>query len=147
MSLLDGLSNITSLKWKLIAGGAGLALVGVSLALGSEMIENRHLTKLNTNLGARINDPETGYVRQIAQAQTNAANLQGQIDTQNRAIQTLSDNASTALAESSRKVAAAQVQTRKAEAQVAVLLSRKPQGATLDERIRDVDARVLETLK
>lgn len=144
MSLLD---TVTGWKWKAAGIGAVVILAVASFFLFQAQMQNRSLTKLNTQLDARINNPATGYVAQLAQANTNVATLKTAVERQNVTIRT---NAATA----DRKLAALNVALAGAErrnvglrADAARILATPPKGNTLEQRVLDIDKRVLETLE
>ena len=144
MSILD---TVTGWKWKAVGIGAGVVLAIAAFFLFQAQMENRSLTKLNNQLDARINNPATGYVAQLAQANTNVATLKTAVERQNVTIRT---NAATA----DRKLAALNVALAGAErrnvglrADAARILATPPKGNTLEQRVLDIDKRVLETLE
>lgn len=147
MSIIDKVTSVTGWKWKAGAIAATASLIAVSGFLVYAQIENSHLAKVNAALDARINDPKTGLLVAVAQCRSNTETAIGAVEQQNRILTEQSTRDTAALAEATRQLAIAQAESKKARAQVAVLLSRKPQGATLDAQVRDVDARLLETLK
>jgi hypothetical protein len=135
-----------TLKWKIsaIAGCALMLAAGVALLLG--YAENRHLQKVTRNQDALINAPGTGYVARLAQSETNTVQLKTAIETQRKQFEAKAAADAAVLSETARRLAAAQVLTRRAQAGAAKILATPPQGDTLDARIRDVDARLLETM-
>jgi hypothetical protein len=144
VSIID---TLTGLKWKLAAGAGIVSILIISGFLAYAQIENRHLAAVNGQLDSRINDPKTGLLVTVAQCHTNAATAVGAVKQQNTALVEQSKKDQAALTETTRLLAIAQAQTKKAEAQAAVLLATKPRGATLEARVKDVDARLLETMK
>lgn len=147
MSIIDTVTSITGWKWKLGAVAATASLIAVSGLLAYAQIRNYHLVAVNAELDSRINDPATGLLVTVAQCRTNAATAIGAVEQQNAALETQAAESKRALASTTAQLATAQRATRAAENSVAVLLSRPPAGDTLEDRIRDVDARLLETLK
>lgn len=141
------LSKVVGLKWKLIAGAASVSLLGVGFLLAVAQMDNRHLSKINDGLDARINDKNTGLVVQLAQAATNAATLKVSTERQTTELKARAAEDRTRLEAATAALAIAQRKTRVAEARAAILLSQPPRGDTLDARILDVDARLLEMLK
>lgn len=137
----------TGLKYQIIAGATGIALVVASVSLVFAKIEVRHLTKVNTRLEELIHDPEIGYITKLAQSHSNAANLEARIEQQNQAFLLMQKQGADALAATSAQLVVSQKATKAAEARAAVLLSQAPQGVGLEARVLDVDARVLEALK
>lgn len=147
MSIIDTVTSVTGWKWKLGAVAAMVSLVAVSGFLVYAQIENSHLVKVNADLDRRINDPKSGLLVAVAQCRTNTENAVGAIERQNAALVAKSKADAATLAEATRRLAIAQTESRKARLIADRLLSRKPQGSTLDAQVRDVDARLLETLK
>lgn len=135
------------LSSRLFGYGAAAGLVIMAVLYAYALLDNRHLNRVNSQLDARITDPVTGYERRVAQANTNVENLKVAIERQTAEWKTQSAAAAATLAETQRRLDNAQAATKKAEARSAVLLSRPPVGDTLEARIKDVDARILESLK
>ena len=130
--------------WKLATGVAGiLSLVLISLLMSS-YFEKRDLMDQRTELTRRIDDPETGYVAQLAQARTNVETLKVALAGQNKKYQDLSKESQARLAAAEARLTAAQAQTRVMERKLNSFLATKPQGDTLDARIRDIDQRFLQ---
>jgi len=132
--------------WKITTIVAGIACAVLIYLLAVSGIENRGLAAARTELASRINDPKTGYVVRLAQAQTNVETLKVALDTQRTSFQTESARQNEALRASEQRLAAAQAQTRTMETKLARFLATAPQGATLDERVRDIDQRILSEL-
>lgn len=147
MTIFSKLTDISGWKWKLAAGAAAVSLITVSGLYVYAQLENRHLSKVNSELTASIDDPTTGFRARLATETANRANLEAAVEVQNEAITKQAAESSARLKDTATKLEAAQRATRRAEAQVAVLLATPPKGNTLAERIADVDARVLETLE
>jgi hypothetical protein len=139
-------SFLTGSVWKLAFGGATIVGLVLSALLLASYFENRSLTSQRDTLAAQINDPETGYIAQLAQSRTNVAQLQTALDRQNVAYLKLQDDSRAALDAANTKLAAAQAHSRKMERQLGQFLSTKPQGATLEERIWDIDRRAMKEL-
>lgn len=132
--------------WKLATGGAALLAVVLSAFLMSSYFENRDLMAQRNELTRQINDPKTGFVARMAQAQTNIETLKAAVESQNDAYQRLS-NESTARVNGLRaEVLAAQKRERIVTEKLQQFLATKPQGATLEERIADIDRRALSEL-
>lgn len=139
--------GLTSVKWQALTGLATVAALGLSVALMIEKVESRHQRKLATNYYALIHDKNTGYIAQLAQMRSNLAALQGSLDQQSAAVRKISAESEARLADAAQKLVAAQQATKRAESRVAVLLSNPPRGNTLEARILDVDARVMEAVQ
>jgi hypothetical protein len=137
-------SFITAHLWKIATGGAAVFALVLGVFLLSSYSENRGLSQQRDAFAEKINNPKTGYIAQLAQARTNVEQLKTVVETQNAAIDRLSAEGAARLAASERRLAAAQAETRVLERKVAVFMSTKPQGVTLDERVRDVDSRAMK---
>ncbi len=144
MSIID---TVTGIRWK-IAAGAGVAiLVIASFFLFQAQMENRHLTKLNAQLDARINNPTTGLNAQLAQARTNSLQLESALATQNQRLREQATESNARLTALTARLTEIQRQNRQLAADRARIMATPPRGTTLDERVRDIDTRVLETLR
>ena len=140
------LKSLFSTPWKLATIGAGiLSLVLVSLLMASGF-ENRDLTRQRTELANRINDPKTGFVVRLAQAQTNVETLKVALETQRASFKKESDKQNLALRASEQRLATAQRETRAMEVKLQRFLATKPQGDTLEDRVRDIDERAMTEL-
>ncbi len=132
--------------WKVATIGAGvISLILVSLLIASTF-ENRDLSNARAVLASRIDDPKTGYVAQLAQARTNEETLKLVVKRQNEAYTTLSAKSKSDLALTEAALVVAQRETKLAESRLAAFLATKPQGATLEARVRDIDERALAEL-
>lgn len=133
--------------WRIGAGAALAALLIVSGFLIAAQVENHRLTRINAELDARISDPRTGYVVRLAQSETNVATTRSALQKQIRDLREQADRNARRLAESERQLIVAQRETAQARREAERLLRRPPDGVTLEDRINDVDARVLEGLQ
>lgn len=133
--------------WKLAAGGAVAVTLGLAATLVVVKIDNNQLANLNAQLDARINDPSTGYVARLAQATTNVETLKAALVEQNTVYQRKSDADAARLRETEAKLAVALIERAKIQKQVNAFLAIKPRGNTLEDRVLDVDTRLLEMLK
>ena len=128
---------------ELIAIGA-IGLAGwLGFLLLNEQAETRHLTKQVTRLEADNKD----LVADRAQCRTNVATLQGTLAQQNDQILILQRDGDRRKQEAAAAVAAANAARAAAEKRAGSILAHTPQGATPGDRMLDVDARFLETLK
>lgn len=141
------IGTLTAAPWKLATIGAGVVSLGLAGLLVAAKIENRQLTTLNSTLDDRINHPQTGYVVRLAQAHTNVETLKGEIARQNEAFRELSDADQARLRETEGKLSTALQERAKIQRQVEAFLASPPKGSTLQERVLDVDTRLLEMLK
>ncbi|MEG3175846.1 hypothetical protein U1872_06360 [Sphingomonas sp. RB3P16] len=147
MTISGILDSVTGWKWKLAAGVGSVALLALAGFLAYAQIQNYQLNSVNAKLDAQINDPTTGLLVSVAQCRTNAATAIGGLTAQNGILDAQAKSDAIKLADTTRRLAIAQAETKKAEAQAAVLLATPPRGATLLARVQDVDARLLESLK
>lgn len=138
---------ITSAPWKLATIVAGVVTLGLTATLVVVKLDNRQLTKLNEQLDERINNPSTGYVARLAQANTNVETLKVELAQQNEAFKKKSESDAARLRDTEAKLAAALVERARIQRQVDAFLAIKPRGNTLEERVVDVDTRLLEILK
>jgi len=134
-------SFFTGHLWKVATAGAGLVCLVLSAFLMSSYFENRDLMKQRTALQHSITDPKTGYVARLAQATTNVATLKHEVEVQNAAYEKLSAESKALLATKTAELAKAQAATRSMQLRLNGFLATKPQGATLEDRVRDIDAR------
>jgi len=132
---------LTGNLWKLATGGAAIVGLVLSALLMTSYFENRDLMCQRTALQTSINDPQTGYVARLAQANTNVATLKHEIEIQNTAYDKLSAESKALLASKQAELAKAQAATRAMQLRLNGFLATKPQGATLEDRVRDIDAR------
>lgn len=137
------LDIIQKFKTQLIIGSMSVALLATGGALLVAKIENRQLVKANTSLDTKV----TGLQRDVAQAETNTEQLKTAITDQKRQWEAKAAQDAAVLAETKRRLVEAQTASRVARSEAAKILATPPQGDTLDARVRDVDARILETLK
>jgi len=137
---------LTGQLWKIATVGAGILTIVLMGALTMSYFDNKELDKAKAELTARINDPKTGYVVQLAQARTNEATLKVQVERQTAAYKELSAKDQAKLAETERQLKLAQEKTRVMEKRLADFMSTKPRGDTLDARVRDIDDRAMEEL-
>ncbi len=138
---------LSKFAWQIGALGAAVALLTVTGYLIAAQVENHRIASVNRQLDARISDPKTGYVVRLAQAETNTIQLKIGLERQVSDLKAKAAADAARLAETDRLLKAAQADSRAARRQAADLLSRAPAGDTLEQRVLDADARILETLK
>lgn len=132
--------------WKL-----GMILVGalslvLTVLLTMSYFENNNLIKQRTAIMDTINNPDTGYIAQLAQSRTNARTLTSVIAEQKASFETKAAQREAVLAATSAQLARAQAETRDMERKVGSFLATKPKGVTLEDRINDIDRRALKEL-
>jgi glycosyltransferase A (GT-A) superfamily protein (DUF2064 family) len=138
-----------SAPWKLATAGAAVltAILGVFLFMSH--LETKQLTAQRNKLIAQIEDPKTGFVARLTQANANVETLQDAVKVQNVKLQ----EQAVAAESDKRRLAALRVELATAQKETAAMqlrlnhfLATKPQGDTLDARVRDIDKRILEEL-
>jgi len=141
--------SILNAPWKLATIGAGVVAALLGFFLISAHLENKSLNTQKAELVDRIENPQTGYVARLAQANANVIELRTAIERQNVVIRQREGEAREAQA----NLESLRAQLREAQARSADLnrrlqrfLATKPQGATLEDRVNDIDRRVLEDL-
>ena len=137
---------ITAPLWKIGTVGAGIVCAVLMFFLATSASENRALTAQRTLLSEQINDPKTGYVVRLAQAATNVETLKVALVTQRRSFEQQADVRNAALRQSEERLRVAQALTRGMEVKLTRFLATKPQGTTLEDRVRDIDARAMSEL-
>lgn len=134
--------------WKSATFGAAIVAAFLGLALTQSYLENRHLVQQFAQSERRINDPDTGYVVQLAQSRMNAAGLKVSLDRLNVTLLEQASVAKTRLLETSKALDEAQRKNKENEARIRrLLLATPPKGNTLEDRYEDIDKRLLESLK
>ena len=132
---------------KFVGIGAIFLTLIVTFFLFKATFETRALTKERDKLSVAIGDPKTGYIARLTQARANEALLEVAIKTQNESFTKESNASKAELARLKKELQAAQVRTRVAEKRLQLFLAVKPRGATLIERVNDIDQRVLKDLQ
>lgn len=130
--------------WKAATGAAGVVVLALAFLLATSYMENRSLANQRNKLSQQINDPKTGYIAKLAQAQSNVVILTMALDEQNKKIEKLGAEHRARVAEAERRLKEAQRQTIIMERKLAGFLATGPNGSTLEERIRDIDERALK---
>lgn len=132
---------VTGQIWKLATIAAGVLTLVISGLLTYTYFEKEDLIEQKTELVRQITDPNTGFIAQLAQSRANVTTLKVQLETQRASFQSKEAEGNAKLKATEAKLAAAQVKTQAMERRLASFLATKPQGATLEDRIRDIDAR------
>lgn len=143
---MNPLSLFKGQLWKVATVITGILSIGLVSLLLSSYFENRDLLNQRTELVKAINDPKTGYVAQLTQARTNVVQLEVALDTQRHSFEAKAAEREAVLARTAEQLAVAQQQTRAMEKRLSSFLATKPKGATLEERIRDIDARGMKEM-
>jgi hypothetical protein len=136
-------SFLTGQLWKIATGGAAAVALLLSSLLISTYFTNRDLTRQRDALARQIDDPKTGYVAQLAQSHTNVAQLRTSLEAQTQALDRLSKESKRSKESAQRALDIALAEKHTMEKKLAGFLSTKPQGATLEARIRDIDERAM----
>lgn len=147
MSIVGDLLKVSTIPQRIMLGGAAVALVAATGYNVVQAIDNRHLSKQVTQLDGRINDPRTGYVVRLSQAETNTAACTTAVGRQTAAIKAQGQRDAATLAASQARYDREHTARVKAENSAATILAHKPQGATVADRVADVDAQILGDLK
>ena len=141
------LSNpLTAPLWKLATIGAGVVCLVLSALLLSSTFENRSLVQQRNALALQITDPNTGFVARLAQANTNVETYKTALETQRKSFEAKAAEREAVLADTQQRLEAAQATSRAMQLKLDRFLATKPQGSTLDERVRDIDRRALSEL-
>lgn len=141
------IDKLQKYAWQAGAGVAVVALLTTSGFLIAAKVENNRVTSLNRVLDDRITNPETGYIVLLEREQTNAQTTKRALETQVADLRAAAARDAARLAETERRLSAAQRETAQARRDAARIMATPPQGDTLEQRVLDVDARLLETLK
>lgn len=147
MSGFVSVLSLTTLPQKLLLGALAAALAVAGTYNVVQTIENRQLSAENGKLDKRINDPKTGYVVTLTQAEANVGVCTAAIGRQNDAIEAVSSKSVAAVAAVQARYDVEHAARVRAENSSAAFLAREPRGATLAERVTDVDAQILGDLK
>lgn len=121
-----------------IVGGVSTAALAVALFFSHAEVRDLH---------DQIENPKTGYVVRLSQAETNVTICRGDLDTQNARWQAKSDADEARIATATRAYESNRAATEAANRAVGAFLAHRPSGATLLERYESVDAQVLGDLK
>jgi hypothetical protein len=138
---------LTGGLWKIMTGLAGLLSIALSLALANSYFQNRTLQHQVAVIDARINDPKTGFIMKLAQADTNVATLKVALDQQNLKLQAQSDADAKALSDVEAALDAVQHDNQKKDRVISKFLAIPPKGDTLIDRYQDIDQRLVGGLK
>lgn len=139
-----------SMPWKIGTGIAAIMAVILGFLLFSSYNDNKALLTQKQELVSRIEDPKTGYVARLTQANANVVTLRAAIEDTNQKMrlrEAEAENSRVKLSQLNKKLAEAQAETRAMEVRLKQFLATKPQGGTLDARVRDIDSRVLKELR
>lgn len=130
------LSLITSAPWKAATAALGVVSLGLGVTV---FVQSQRIDSLTVELKTCNADLTT--------AKNNAATLESALTDQSAAVKRISEESDRRLAESAAALAAAQRRSREAQDRAAVILRTPIKGDNLEQRILDVDAKVLEALK
>lgn len=137
---------LTGTIWKIGVGLAAVLCIALTVMLASSYIENRYLTDQREILSKQINDPRTGFVVRLAQANTNVETLKVALDTQRKSFETKAAERERVLVNTTAQLTVAQRASRAMQLKLDRFLATKPQGATLEDRVRDIDQRAMTEL-
>ena len=133
--------------WQIGGAAAALSLIVVSGFLIAASVENRRITEENRVLDDRITNATTGYVVRLAQAETNVVTVRTALEKQVADLRATAEAAEARLRQTEVALADAQRETREARRAANEILRDRPQGETLEDRVLDIDQRILESLK
>ena len=133
--------------WKLGTLGASAVALCLGVALALSAAQKHQMEGDRAKLDAAINNPQTGYVVRLAQCRANVTDLEQSIEQQNARISAVEAGSAQRIATAETAVQRAREATRAANTRVTAILSAAPKGATVCERVEDVDRRFLEMLK
>ena len=137
-------SFLTGKLWKVATGAAAVVAMILTVMLATSYMHSRDLSRQRDVLATRISDPVNGYVAQLAQARTNVETLKVAVAQQNAAYDKLSTESQTRLAAAQARLADAQAKTKVMERRLSGFLATAPKGATLEDRVRDIDDRAMK---
>ena len=135
-----------SLIWKAATGLAVAAVVALSIMLVIAQRESADLLVQRNELQKQINDPQVGLVARLQQSQQNVATLRTSFERQIVVMRERAEADRVALENTRRQVVAANARAAAAERAAQRFAARPIRGNTLEERVRDVDARIMEEL-
>lgn len=142
--------GILSAPWKIATLGAGVVAAILGFLLFTSHLENKSLVAERDRLVLRIEDPKTGFIARLTQANANVVTLQGAVKSQNEKIAAAGVKAEAdrqQLERLRKELALAQAETAKMQTRLNQFMATKPQGNSLSERITDIDGRILKDLK
>lgn len=125
-------------------GGALVLSVGLHVTQAVKL-HNRSVTI--ATMDKQINDPETGYVTRLGTCRGNVETLSSAIADQNAASARIAARSAESLAEATLSVAEAQRETAQAQQDANAILEIQPQGENACERLEDLDAQLVGTIK
>lgn len=129
--------------WQVGAIGGGIVAAGLAVALGVSTFQKvgleRDVAQLETRLETVRGDLST--------CRTNTRTLEGTIEAQNAEIKRISDEGVARLSAATVAVNEARAATAVAQSRLNRLLNAPATGATVCERLDEVDRAVLESLK
>lgn len=143
------MSNFLAAPWKIATLAAAIVAAVVGFMLFMSYNDNKNLEGQKQELVKRIEDPKTGYVARLTQANANVVTLRAAIENTNKQMALREGEAKVRNAELVRlraQLASAQAETRAMQVRLQRFLATKPQGDNLDARVRDIDARILKEL-
>lgn len=139
--------GIAGLPWKLATAGLAAVSIGLGVYTAVVSLDRARIEVERKSLEQQIQDPKTGYVARLAQAETNVVTARAAVDQQNATLQSKSAADAAALADLSKQVAQANAATAAANTKIDRLLKTPLAGADACARMNDADKRLLETLK
>ena len=133
--------------WQLAAIAAATLVVILSIVLIVSGLNLKRVERERDQLHDAIHNEATGYIVRLNTCQGNVSALEISIGDQNAKIMKLQEQTAARVSAAEAAVEAARTETQAATNRLNRFLSQAPQGATVCERVDDVDRRFLELLK
>ncbi len=130
------IDKILGIKWQIGTYAFGAALIGLGIYTAVLRADNGRLERRVTSLS-----------EDIVQSKSNVSVLQSAVNDQNEALAEMQRQAQQRITALNVQLAAAQKARKVAEGKTVRLTTHQIKGDTLEARIRDVDAEVMETLR
>ena len=144
---MNPLDLITGNVWKAAAIGAGVVIVGLGITIAVIDLDRAHLRSEVADLTDKIENPQTGYIARLTQAQANVATLKAGLDEQNAKVEAQAAEAKARIAATEKRLVDAQAAAASAKTTLARLMATPLIGKDVCARLSDADRRLLETLK
>lgn len=137
------LDRFLGIKWKIGAIGFGLSSIVLGVACGFLKVENNNLSSKNDELSGQI----TVLKIDLDQSRKNTTTLKKSLADQNDAVEQLGTESAKRMTTATDKLAEAAKMRFRVQRQADGLLHFTLNGSTLEQRVLEVDAKVLENLK
>jgi|GEM_PF-1853667 len=141
------LGELRTQGWKATAIGAAALALALGVTAGVQTARLNSAEARADKLHDAIWAPLIGYEARLGMCQGNEIRLEATLGRQNHAVDALKRESDARIAAAESAVAAAQRQAAEARVRADRLASATITGATLCERVQDVDRLVLEILR